>query len=98
MTTTFGIAQTVVISDNSTYSGNTSSLLDIHSTNGDLGLLIPQVDLTRETDVSTISSPANGLIVFNKGPTLTKESIFGLQVKANGNIPIAVMFLLFRVM
>ncbi len=47
---------------------NASAMLDIKSTNK--GLLIPRVNLTSETDVSTIPSPVNSLLVFNTNAAL----------------------------
>ena len=51
----------VAISDDASYTPNSSALLDIHSKNGDMGLLIPQVNLTSETSASPITNPANGI-------------------------------------
>ena len=48
-----------------TTSPNTSSMLDITSTNS--GLLIPRVALTSTSDVTTIASPAISLLVYNVG-------------------------------
>lgn len=48
-----------------TTSPNTSSILDITSTNS--GLLIPRVALTSTSDVATIPSPATSLLVYNSG-------------------------------
>jgi hypothetical protein len=42
---------------------NASAMLDVSAT--DKGLLLPRVALTGATDVTTISSPARSLIVFN---------------------------------
>ena len=47
---------------------NAGAILDIKSTNK--GLLIPRVNLTSETDVSTIPSPVNSLLVFNTNAAL----------------------------
>jgi hypothetical protein len=44
---------------------NASAKLDVYSTNK--GFLPPRVTLTSTTDVSTISSPATGLLVYNTG-------------------------------
>ena len=52
-------SQTVIVTDDSSYSGNTSAILDIKSTNG--GLLIPRMTAS---EISNISSPATGLLVF----------------------------------
>lgn len=48
-----------------TTSPNTSSMLDITSTNS--GLLIPRVALTSNADVTTIASPVTSLLVYNSG-------------------------------
>ncbi|WP_312901044.1 hypothetical protein [Chryseobacterium taichungense] len=42
-----------------------SAMLDI--TAGNKGLLIPRIALTSTTDVATIPSPANGLLIWNNG-------------------------------
>lgn len=42
---------------------STSSALDINSTNS--GLLIPRINLTSTTDVTTIANPATSLLVYN---------------------------------
>ncbi|WP_050009526.1 hypothetical protein [Flavobacterium sp. B17] len=44
---------------------NTSAMLEISSASK--GLLIPRVALTSITDVTTIPSPANGLLIWNNG-------------------------------
>jgi len=44
---------------------NTSSILDISSTNS--GLLIPRIPLVSTTDVTTIPTPAVSLLVYNSG-------------------------------
>lgn len=44
---------------------NTSSMLDITSTNS--GLLIPRVALVSASDVTTIASPVTSLLVYNSG-------------------------------
>jgi hypothetical protein len=46
-----------------TANADPSAMLDINST--DKGLLIPRTSLTGKQDVSTIASPANGLMVYN---------------------------------
>ena len=48
-----------------TTSPNTSSMLDITSTNS--GLLIPRIALTSTSDITTIASPATSLLVYNSG-------------------------------
>lgn len=60
----------VVVKDNGavgigTSTPNASAALDITSTNK--GILIPRVALTSTTDVTTISSPTAGLMVYNTG-------------------------------
>lgn len=60
----------VVIMDNGsvglgTGTPNASAVLDITATNK--GMLIPRVALTSSTDVTTITSPAAGLLVYNTG-------------------------------
>jgi hypothetical protein len=44
---------------------STSSVLDINSV--DKGVLMPRIALTSSTDITTITSPANGLMVYNTG-------------------------------
>ncbi len=51
-----------------TASPNASSLLEISSSNK--GLLIPRVLLASETDVTTIPSPPNALLIFNNNEAL----------------------------
>jgi hypothetical protein len=46
-----------------TANADPSAMVDINST--DKGLLIPRISLTGKQDVSTIASPANGLMVYN---------------------------------
>lgn len=46
-----------------TASPNSSAVLDIESSSK--GVLIPRVNLTGKSDVTTIPSPANGLLVYN---------------------------------
>ena len=57
-------------------SGNSSSGLDVDFTNK--GLLIPRVSLSSSTDVSTISSPANYLTVYNTNTTMTNGNGAGM--------------------
>lgn len=56
----------------------TSSILDVNvnnlPANGKKGLLIPQVTLNNTTDITTIPSPANGLLVFNTADAGTSPS------------------------
>lgn len=54
-------AQVAVTTDGSSAAG--SAMLDVKST--DKGMLIPRVALTGTTDVTTISSPAVSLLVYN---------------------------------
>lgn len=51
-----------------TNSPNASSLLEINSSNK--GILIPRISLTDITDITTIPSPANALLVFNNNTAL----------------------------
>jgi len=44
---------------------NTSAAFDVDFSN--LGVLIPRVELTSVSDATTIATPANSLLVFNKG-------------------------------
>ncbi|MEA3477757.1 MAG: hypothetical protein U9R60_06225 [Bacteroidota bacterium] len=54
-------AQNVVISDDNTYTtAADGALLDLHSQNGDLGILIPG-----STDPTAITPAANGLLVYD---------------------------------
>lgn len=48
---------------------NTSSMLDIASTNK--GLLIPRISLISTTDVATIAAPATSLLVYNTNASIT---------------------------
>lgn len=58
---TAGIAQTGI----GTTSPNPSAKLEVYSTNK--GFLPPRITLTSTTDVTTIPSPAEGLLVYNTG-------------------------------
>jgi hypothetical protein len=58
-----GYSQKFLKLGDNTGSINSSALLDLESTNK--GLLLPRVALASTSDVSTISSPATGLIVYN---------------------------------
>jgi hypothetical protein len=60
-TSTIGFAQTGI----GTTSPNASAKLDVCATNK--GFLPPRVTLTSATDVTTIASPAEGLLVYNVG-------------------------------
>jgi hypothetical protein len=53
------LSQTVVATDDQSYTGNSSAMLDVKSTTK--GLLIPRMT---GTQISNISSPATGLLVF----------------------------------
>ena len=56
----------VIISDDATYSGEASAILDIKSI--DKGLLFPRVELSSNlTSASPVTSPAEGLIIYNIG-------------------------------
>ncbi len=86
--------QQVVVTDDASYTGNSSALLDVHSKNGNLGMLIPQVTLTGESDNSTISNPANGLLVFHTGTASLQEGFYFWSSTDNkwkllysGNVP-----------
>lgn len=59
-----GLSQTAVVSDDAAYTGNNSAALDIKSTTK--GLLIPRVTQAQRT---SISSPAQGLLVFQTDGT-----------------------------
>jgi hypothetical protein len=62
-------SQVVIISDDPSYTTAASgAILDIKSTTK--GFLAPRVSLTSVTDVTTISSPSNGLLVFNTNPVI----------------------------
>lgn len=51
---------------------NNSALLDIDAAPGNnKGLLIPRLPLTSTTDVTTITTPANGLVVYNTDSAMT---------------------------
>ncbi len=60
-------AQQVVISDDASYTGVSSALLDIHSSAGNMGILIPKVTLQSETDQTTVPNPVDGLLVYHTG-------------------------------
>lgn len=49
--------------------GDASAILDVSAP--DKGLLIPRVSLTSTTDVTTITSPATSLMVYNTNATMT---------------------------
>lgn len=55
---------------------NASAMLDVDATNK--GMLIPRVSLTSVTDVTTIATPANGLIVYNTNAAMTNGNGVGL--------------------
>jgi hypothetical protein len=63
-TVTFAFAQNVAINSTGNPPDN-SAMLDIDASNK--GLLIPRVALTSATDITTISSPATSLMVYNTG-------------------------------
>ena len=51
-----------------------SAILDIKSTNK--GLLVPQVSLTSSTDVTTVPTPATGLLVYNTSDAIASGTGF----------------------
>ncbi|KPH15105.1 hypothetical protein [Chryseobacterium sp. ERMR1:04] len=53
---------------------NNSAMLDIQSSNK--GFLPPRMSLLNETDGTTIPTPANGLLVFHTGTTLSGPGIY----------------------
>ena len=57
-----GVAQNVAVNADASLP-NSSAMLDVKSNSK--GLLIPRVALTGITDVTTIASPANSLMVYN---------------------------------
>jgi hypothetical protein len=69
-------AQQIIVTDDASYTTPASgSMLDVKSTSK--GFMPPRVALTSLTDVSTIASPATGLMVYNTGAgTLTEKGIF----------------------
>lgn len=56
-----------------TVTPNASAVLDITSTNK--GVLIPRVALIGTTDVTTVSSPANGLMIYNTSQTTGANAV-----------------------
>lgn len=58
-----GNSQTTVITNDPSYTGNSSAILDVKATSK--GFLPPRVALTGKSDVTTIPSPATGLMVYN---------------------------------
>lgn len=55
-----GLAQTVTVTDDGAYIGETSAVLDVKST--DKGMLVPRLSTSQRT---TISSPVEGLFVYD---------------------------------
>lgn len=55
---------------------NSSAMLDVKSTNK--GFLPPRVSLTSTADVTTVASPANGLLVYNTNTSITNGTGIGL--------------------
>ncbi|WP_454046166.1 hypothetical protein [Chryseobacterium sp. Marseille-Q8038] len=55
-----------------TVSPNSSAILDISS--GSKGILLPRLSLQNLTDGTTVSSPANGLVVYNTNAAITGGS------------------------
>ncbi|TAL56738.1 MAG: hypothetical protein EPN85_14935 [Bacteroidetes bacterium] len=77
-----GVAQNIGINTTGA-AANSSALLDVRNgnltTGGDTkGLLCPHVALTNITDVTTIATPANGLIVYNTNAAMTNGNGVGL--------------------
>ncbi|WAC11820.1 C1q-like domain-containing protein [Dyadobacter pollutisoli] len=66
-----------------TTSPDPSAALDIQSTNK--GILIPKVSLTSLIDKTTITAPANGLLVYNTNPNLKN----GVGFYFNANTPVS---------
>ncbi|PKP21751.1 MAG: hypothetical protein CVU05_06135 [Bacteroidetes bacterium HGW-Bacteroidetes-21] len=60
-------AQNVAITDDNTYSPNSSAVLDVKSTNK--GMLIPRVSLTGTASAAPVTSPATSLMVYNNATT-----------------------------
>ncbi|GIV30017.1 MAG: hypothetical protein KatS3mg028_1083 [Bacteroidia bacterium] len=60
---------------------NNSALLDVDAaglpSNNKKGLLIPRVALSSNTDVTTIPSPANSLVVYNTNAAMTNGNGVG---------------------
>lgn len=54
---------------------HSSAMLDVDASNK--GMLIPRVSLSSITDVTTISSPANGLVVYNTNPSMSNGNGVG---------------------
>src|ERR1041385_6285199 len=52
---------------------NAAAGLDVDFTNK--GILIPRVNLTSTTDVTTIASPANSLLVYNTNAAMTGGAV-----------------------
>ena len=69
-------AQQVIVTDDASYTTPASgAMLDVKSTSK--GFMPPRVALASLTDVSTVSSPATGLMVYNTGAgALTDEGIY----------------------
>ena len=61
---------------------NGSAMLDVSAS--DAGILIPHVSLTDVTDNTTISSPANGLMIFHTGTAAMQEGFY-FWSSADGN-------------
>lgn len=57
--------QNVWISPDSTYSPNSSAMLEVHST--DKGVLIPRMALDDASTAAPVSTPAEGLMIYNDG-------------------------------
>ncbi len=63
-------SQNVAINDDGA-TPNGSAILDLNTTTGDKGLLIPRIDLEDASTATPITSPAEGLIVYNETGTET---------------------------
>jgi hypothetical protein len=77
-----GNSQTTVITNDPAYTGNTSAILDVKSTSK--GFMPPRVALTGKSDVTTIPSPATGLLVYNTN-TSSSGGVFPGFYYYNGN-------------
>ena len=63
--TEVGFSQNVIISDDSTYAGTTdNAILEVHSANGNKGILVPRMTTAQRTAITT-SSIDEGLLVYD---------------------------------
>jgi len=69
-------SQQVVVTDDAAYqSAATSAVLDVKSSNK--GMLLPRVALNSLNDATTVTSPVNGLLIYNNGTgTLTDKGVY----------------------